>query len=115
MIPPCDPAVLQSNPLFNSLYQQLTTSLLNPDGSTRANDTQPARMATVEVRALGNQDLKLGLLTNAQELRNCRIRSAKKQIKKQTLRQLAFDSESGLPDRVSSVPGSAYNLTDTLL
>lgn len=50
MIPPCDPAILDSNPQFKKLYQDLTTSLLNPDGSTRANDTHPARKAVVEVR-----------------------------------------------------------------
>ncbi|RMJ25641.1 hypothetical protein PHISP_03513 [Aspergillus sp. HF37] len=81
MLPPCDPAVLQSNPQFSSLYQHLTTSLLNPDGSTRASDTQPARRAAVE------------------DLKGCRIRNAKKQIKKRTLRQLAFDGEGGLPDQ----------------
>lgn len=52
MIPPCDPTVLKSNPQFEKLYQQLTTTLLNADGSTRANDTQPARRAVQEVRLL---------------------------------------------------------------
>ncbi|KAI9931309.1 hypothetical protein AWENTII_004558 [Aspergillus wentii] len=80
MIPPCDPAILESNPQFKRLYQNLTTSLLNPDGSTRANDAQPARQEVLE------------------DLKSCRMRHAKKQIKKQTLRQLAFDPDSGLPD-----------------
>ncbi|GKZ39137.1 hypothetical protein AbraIFM66950_011946 [Aspergillus brasiliensis] len=65
---------------FKRLYTHLTTSLLNPDGSTRAQDAQPARQAVVE------------------EVKACRIRDAKKQIKKQALRRLAFDPDSGLPD-----------------
>ncbi|KAF9888124.1 hypothetical protein FE257_009260 [Aspergillus nanangensis] len=80
MIPPCDLAILENNPQFKRLYQQLTTTRLNPDGSTRANDAQPERKAVLE------------------ELKNCRIHSAKKQIKQQTLRHLAFDPASGLPD-----------------
>lgn len=50
MIPPCDPTILESNPQFKKLYQQLTTTLLNADGSTRATDAQPARQAVQEVR-----------------------------------------------------------------
>ncbi|BCS20639.1 uncharacterized protein APUU_21071A [Aspergillus puulaauensis] len=80
MIPPCDPAILTNNPHFKRLYQQLTTSQLNPDGSTRAIDAQPARKGTLS------------------ELRNCQVRNAKKQIKKQTLRQLALDPDNELPD-----------------
>lgn len=51
MIPPCDPTILESNPQFKKLYQQLTTTVLNPDGSTRANDAQPARQEVLEVRS----------------------------------------------------------------
>ncbi|KAH8428268.1 uncharacterized protein LDX57_005971 [Aspergillus melleus] len=80
MIPPCDPAILESNPQFKRLHQHLTTTLLHPDGSTRANDAQPARKVALE------------------ELKNCRIRHAKKEIKKQTIRKLAFDPDSGVPD-----------------
>ncbi|GKZ89817.1 hypothetical protein AnigIFM59636_001064 [Aspergillus niger] len=80
MIPPCDPVILENNPQFKRLYTDLTTTLLNPDGSTRAQDAQPARQAVVE------------------EVKACRIRDAKKQIKKQALRRLAFDPDSGLPD-----------------
>ncbi|GKZ79953.1 hypothetical protein AnigIFM56816_004162 [Aspergillus niger] len=80
MIPPCDPVILENNPQFKRLYTHLTTTLLNPDGSTRAQDAQPARQAVVE------------------EVKACRIRDAKKQIKKQALRRLAFDPDSGLPD-----------------
>ncbi|RAL03994.1 zf-CSL-domain-containing protein, partial [Aspergillus ibericus CBS 121593] len=80
MIPPCDPAILDNNPQFKKLYQHLTTTLLNPDGSTRAHDAQPARQAVLE------------------EVKACRIRDAKKQIKQQALRRLAFDPDSSLPD-----------------
>ncbi|KAF7177028.1 hypothetical protein CNMCM7691_004569 [Aspergillus felis] len=80
MIPPCDPVILENNPQFGKLYQHLTNNLLNADGSTRANDEQPARKAVLE------------------ELRRCRVRSASKKIKQQTLQQLAFDADSGLPD-----------------
>ncbi|KAL4780739.1 hypothetical protein BJX76DRAFT_360579 [Aspergillus varians] len=80
MIPPCDSTILAHNPHFKRLYQHLTTAVLSPDGSTRAIDAQPARR---EVR---------------NELRSCQVRNAKKQIKKQTLRQLAFDPDNGLPD-----------------
>ncbi|KAL4803656.1 hypothetical protein BDV18DRAFT_37202 [Aspergillus unguis] len=80
MIPPCDPTVLANNPHFKRLYQNLTTTLLNPDGSTRAIDAQPARREV------------------ANELRSCQVRNAKKQIKKQALRQLAFDPDNELPD-----------------
>ncbi|GIC90847.1 uncharacterized protein Aud_007285 [Aspergillus udagawae] len=80
MIPPCDPVILENNPQFGKLYQHLTTNLLNADGSTRASDEQPARKEVLE------------------ELRRCRVRSASKKIKQQTLQQLAFDADSGLPD-----------------
>ncbi|KAL4979145.1 hypothetical protein BDW66DRAFT_169322 [Aspergillus desertorum] len=80
MIPPCDPTILQHNPLFKRLHQHLTTTLLNPDGSTRAIDAQPARREVLN------------------ELKSCCKRNAKKQFKKQTIRQLAFDPGNELPD-----------------
>lgn len=49
MIPPCDPTVLENNPQFKKLYQNLTLNLLNPDGSTRAHDAQPDRKSVTEV------------------------------------------------------------------
>ncbi|EAU35813.1 conserved hypothetical protein [Aspergillus terreus NIH2624] len=52
MIPPCDPTILETNPQFKKLYQNLTTTLLNPDGSTRAHDAQPERKAALEKRVL---------------------------------------------------------------
>ncbi|KAL4909069.1 hypothetical protein BDW74DRAFT_77108 [Aspergillus multicolor] len=80
MIPPCDPTILERNPHFKRLHQHLTTTLLNPDGSTRAIDAQPERKDVLN------------------ELRNCQMRNAKKQIKKQTLCQLAFDSDNEVPE-----------------
>lgn len=50
MIPPCDPSILDQNPQFKRLYQNLTTNLLNPDGSTRSTRKDPRREAVVEVR-----------------------------------------------------------------
>lgn len=49
MIPPCDPSILEQNPQFKRLYENLTTSLLHPDASTRAVSASPARIAVVEV------------------------------------------------------------------
>ncbi|PKY05878.1 hypothetical protein P168DRAFT_289286 [Aspergillus campestris IBT 28561] len=80
MLPPCDPTILENNSQFKRLYQNLTTNLLNPDGSTRTNDLQPARREVREV------------------LNECRLRHAKRHIKRQILRQLAFDPDSGVPD-----------------
>lgn len=50
MLPPCDPTILESNPQFKKLYTELTSSILNPDGSTRAKDALPERKAAVDVR-----------------------------------------------------------------
>ncbi|KAL2862885.1 zf-CSL-domain-containing protein [Aspergillus lucknowensis] len=80
MIPPCDPTVLANNPQFKRLYQHLTSTLLNPDGSTRAIDAQPSRKKVID------------------ELRSCQLRNAKTQIKKHTIQQLAFDPGNDLPD-----------------
>ncbi|KAJ5880318.1 uncharacterized protein N7473_011371 [Penicillium subrubescens] len=80
MIPPCDPSILEQNPHFKRLYENLTTNLLNPDGSTCAHAADPARRAVVH------------------DLKQCQHRSAKKRIKEHTLKQLAFASDSGLSD-----------------
>ncbi|KAF1924646.1 uncharacterized protein M421DRAFT_8518 [Didymella exigua CBS 183.55] len=42
MLPPVDPATLQRNPNFDTLYKDICTRKLNPDGSTR--DTKKQRM-----------------------------------------------------------------------
>ncbi|PYI34676.1 zf-CSL-domain-containing protein [Aspergillus indologenus CBS 114.80] len=90
MIPPCDPVILENNPQFKHLYEQVTTKFLNPDGSTRANDAQPARTALLE------------------ELNDCRIRDARKKITKQTLRRLAFDPDSELQDECRDPAAIVY-------
>ncbi|KAJ5655921.1 hypothetical protein N7507_007871 [Penicillium longicatenatum] len=83
MIPPCDPSILEHNPQFKRLYENLTTHLLNPDGSTRAS-ADPAREAVVE------------------DLKQCQMKNAKKRIKERMLRQLAFASDSDLHDEVGN-------------
>lgn len=42
MLPPVDPSILQQNPNFSTLYKDLCTRKLNPDGSTR--DTKKQRI-----------------------------------------------------------------------
>ncbi|KAJ5298892.1 uncharacterized protein N7443_007012 [Penicillium atrosanguineum] len=80
MIPPCDPSILENNPQFKRLYENLTTNLLNPDGSTRAHSADPTREAVAE------------------DLKQCQIRSTKKRIKERTLKQLASAADSSLPN-----------------
>ncbi|KAJ5160823.1 uncharacterized protein N7482_007827 [Penicillium canariense] len=80
MIPPCDPSILEHNPQFRRLYENLTTTLLNTDGSTRSDAAEPARKAAVE------------------DLKQCQLRSVKRRIKERTLRHLAFASDSVLSD-----------------
>ncbi|KAJ5762448.1 uncharacterized protein N7511_005830 [Penicillium nucicola] len=79
MIPPCDPSILEHNPQFKRLYENLTKNLLDADGSTRSQSASPARTAAVE------------------DLKQCQNQNAKKRIKERTLRQLAFALDSGLP------------------
>ncbi|PYH45227.1 zf-CSL-domain-containing protein [Aspergillus saccharolyticus JOP 1030-1] len=90
MIPPCDPVILHNNPQFKRLYEQVTTTFLNPDGSTRADDAQPTRKAVLD------------------DLKECRIRDARTKIKKQTLRRLAFDPDSGLPEEFRDPAAIVY-------
>ncbi|WEW60845.1 hypothetical protein PRK78_006333 [Emydomyces testavorans] len=82
MLPQCDPAILCDNPQFKILHQQLTTSILNPDGSTRALDADPLRR---HVRA---------------ELKKHQIRAAKRRILKRVVCQLPFDLKNDLPDEL---------------
>ncbi|KAJ5627382.1 hypothetical protein N7528_004809 [Penicillium herquei] len=79
MIPPCDPSILEHNPQFKRLYENLTSNLLNPDGSTRA-QADPARRAIEE------------------DLKTSQIKTAKKRIKERTLKQLAFAADSELQE-----------------
>ncbi|OQD87665.1 hypothetical protein PENANT_c005G06546 [Penicillium antarcticum] len=96
MIPPCDPSILEHNPQFKRLYENLTKNLLDPDGSTRSQSATSARTAVVE------------------DLKQCQTQSAKKRIKERTLRQLAFAPDSGLPAEVITLyletPRSALEL-----
>lgn len=51
MLPPVEASVLAENPDFASLYTTLTTEVLNPDGTTRAETDAKARHA---VRAVSH-------------------------------------------------------------
>lgn len=51
MLSPIDEAVLQNNPDFATLYTTLTTVILNPDGSTKADVNAKERAAVREVRS----------------------------------------------------------------
>lgn len=50
MLLPIDDAVLQSNPRFEKLYNTITTSILNPDGSTKIDPPARQRDAVRQVR-----------------------------------------------------------------
>lgn len=43
MLPPVEHSVLESNPDFAALYSTLTTAILNPDGTTKDDQTRAAR------------------------------------------------------------------------
>ncbi|KAL2019773.1 hypothetical protein VTK56DRAFT_9217 [Thermocarpiscus australiensis] len=62
MLPPVEDAVLQNNPEFATLYSTLTTTILNPDGSTKID---PAAKERTAVR---------------QELNECRLKAAKQHL-----------------------------------
>lgn len=79
MIPPCDPSILEQNPKFKRLYENLTVNLLNSDCSTRAYSAEPTRAAIAE------------------DLKQCQIQDNKKRIKLGLLKQLAFASDSEVP------------------
>ncbi|KAI1382899.1 uncharacterized protein F4822DRAFT_423007 [Hypoxylon trugodes] len=66
MFPPIDEAVLKSNPDFGRLYKTVTTSLLNPDGSTESHD--PAAKKRDAVR----DELKAHRLKAAKQHLLCR-------------------------------------------
>jgi len=56
MLPPVEDAVLRDNPEFASLYNTLTTAILNPNGSTK-ND--PAAKEREAVREVGRENYSL--------------------------------------------------------
>ncbi|PGH27281.1 hypothetical protein AJ80_00991 [Polytolypa hystricis UAMH7299] len=82
MLPSCDPSTLSDNPQFKAVHQQLTTTLLNPDGSTRALEADLSRRA-VET-----------------ELKKLQIRAVKRQILRSSLTRVAHDPKYGLPDEL---------------
>lgn len=51
MLPPVDSTVLQNNPDFAILYKTLTTVILNPNGSTKADPKAKQREAVKQVLA----------------------------------------------------------------
>ncbi|KAI1651303.1 uncharacterized protein F4817DRAFT_181141 [Daldinia loculata] len=67
MLPPVDEAVLKQNPNFDRLYKTLTGSLLNPDGSTRSNDSAAKKRDAVhnELKAYRLKATKQHLLRRA--------------------------------------------------
>lgn len=105
MIPPCDPAILNSNPQFKKLYTHLTSDLLNPDGSTRANDVQQRAKESAEVRDSNPSDLQGASYAYAmyflKELKNYQKRNARNEIKKRAVEWIAFDPDTELPEEVS--------------
>lgn len=64
MFPPIDDAVFQNNPKFALLHKELTTTILNPDGSTKNHPAQAEREATSKVRFLP-YETNISPLTNA--------------------------------------------------
>ncbi|KAJ5349638.1 hypothetical protein N7541_007365, partial [Penicillium brevicompactum] len=81
-----------NNPQFKRLYENLTTSLLSPDASTRARPASSAHTVQ-EVRHTGAYALKAN---HPQDLKQCQTRHAKKRIKEQMLQQLAFAPDTSL-------------------
>ncbi len=51
MFPPVEDAVLQNNPEFATLYNTLTTVILNPNGSTKNEPAAKEREAVREASA----------------------------------------------------------------
>lgn len=56
MLPPVDKQVLEDNPDFAKLYKTLTTTILNPDGSTRQDkehkETEAIRKVSLTIQIL---------------------------------------------------------------
>lgn len=121
MLPPVDISVTSGNPKFDSLYQDLCTNKLNPDGSSALDPkAQKERdiFATVSNNgyapkewACGVQSLNLqGSLRagcfhvvpdvdTVQDLRTARLEAAKRDLMKLELRNLAYRGDA-LPDEV---------------
>lgn len=52
MLPPVDEQTIRDNPGFAKLYQMLLEKALNPDGSTKYDDSTAERDAVQQVRRL---------------------------------------------------------------
>ncbi|KAF1988998.1 hypothetical protein K402DRAFT_452276 [Aulographum hederae CBS 113979] len=85
MLPPVNPAVLERNPRFKVLYQDLSSTRLNPDGTSRVVRKQRAQ-----------EDVKKALQTK-------RIERAKEEIVKNSLASLASRSVGQLPADLQEV------------
>jgi hypothetical protein len=112
MIPPCDPSILEQNPQFKRLYENLTTSLLNPDASTRAHSANPGRIAVVEVsrRSAIAQHIPNGP-RHEQSSDNTLSLGAERMpdSKSQKANQRAHAPAIGLCPRQQSTSGGQYN------
>lgn len=51
MFPPVEESVLQNNPEFAALYNTLTTAILNPDGTTKDEQSRAARERNIVRKA----------------------------------------------------------------
>ncbi|KAI0401777.1 hypothetical protein F4802DRAFT_600779 [Xylaria palmicola] len=66
MLPPVDDAILKKNPRFEKLYEALTTSILNPDGSTKIDPSAQQRDAVrQELKAYRLKAARVHLLRGA--------------------------------------------------
>ncbi|KAI1361402.1 hypothetical protein F5Y08DRAFT_19628 [Xylaria arbuscula] len=66
MLPPIDSSVLANNPRFEKLYNTITTSILNPDGSTKIDPSTKQRDAVrQELQAYRLKAARVHLLRNA--------------------------------------------------
>ncbi|KAK4108583.1 hypothetical protein N656DRAFT_761274 [Canariomyces notabilis] len=66
MLPPVEDAVLRNNPQFAALYSTLTTTILNPDGSTKNDPAAKERSAIrEELNEYRLRDAKQSLLIDA--------------------------------------------------
>ncbi|KAH0556768.1 hypothetical protein GP486_005445 [Trichoglossum hirsutum] len=86
MLPPVDSSVLRSNPQFEQLYNHLTASLLNPDGSTKVKPSQKS------------QDNAL-----RENLRVAQEKAAQSQLLRRSLGQIGGRAGAELPDELLEV------------
>ncbi|KAH8717122.1 hypothetical protein GQ44DRAFT_751892 [Phaeosphaeriaceae sp. PMI808] len=89
MLPPVDPRVLERNPGFDVLYQDLTTRKLNPDGSTR--DTKKQRI---------HDEIRHSLKAARTEL---------------VLSQILIDTLSELPSRALDLPPELHAVIEIVI